>query len=262
MMGVQALDVQRMGVVYHKALRTVAFPVAHGQLGMVALLSDTSHEDGVGFSAQLMTEHLRKAIRNLHGLEIVVDETVGCLCPFQDDIGSLLTMVGKETAVQRLTFGFEHTHRHVDAGLLQLPDATSLHLGEGIDTTHHHALYTFLHDQVGTRGRLTIVRAGFERHVKGSLLQQRLVLLAYRGKGVHFGMSHATSHVVALADDSSIAAHNHCAHHWVGFGVLPSVPGQLKTPSHIFLVSRHRYDSIMRFHFAKIRISPHSLMTP
>ena len=83
----------------------------------------------------------------------------------------MFTVIGEETAVQGLALGFEYTHRHINAGLLQLPDATSLHLGEGIDTAHHYALYTFFHNQVGTRGRLTIVRAGLERHVKGSLLQ-------------------------------------------------------------------------------------------
>ena len=62
MVGVQALNVQRMGMVYHEALGTVALPVAYGQLRMVALLRDAPHEDGVGLRTQLMTEHLGESI--------------------------------------------------------------------------------------------------------------------------------------------------------------------------------------------------------
>jgi len=58
--GVQAVKVQRVGAVYDQPLRTVAPPVADGQLRMLALLGHTAHEDGILLGAQLVGEHLRE----------------------------------------------------------------------------------------------------------------------------------------------------------------------------------------------------------
>ena len=88
---------------------------------------------------------------------MVVDEAVGRLCPFQDDIGALLPMKCEKTAVQCLALGFKHTHFHRNAGIAQLLDTAPLHLGKGIDTAHDHSFHTFLNDQIRTRGRLPVV---------------------------------------------------------------------------------------------------------
>ena len=148
-------------------------------------------------------------------------------------------MEGEEAAVQFAALVFEHAYFHFDASLLQLTDASTLHLSKLVDTAHHHASHTFLDNKVGTGGRLAVVRAGFQAHIDGSLRQQGLILRLHGSKGVHLGMSLATAHMIALADNPSVGTHNHCPHHRVRLRILLSVPGQLNTASHIFLVVCH-----------------------
>ena len=159
-------------------------------------------------------------------------------------------MVGEETAVEGLTFGLEHAHRDVDARLLEFADAAALHLGEGIDAAHHDAPDALFDDQVGTGGCLAVVRAGLERYVEGGLAQQRLIFRTHGGESVDLGMGLATAHMVALADDPPVAAHDYCAHHGVGLRVLLSVAGQLKASVHIGLVGCH-FQSNMGFTLQK-----------
>ena len=186
-----------------------------------------------------MREHLRKSIGNLNGLAVIVDEAIGRLRPFQNDIGAVFTMECEETTIQRLTCLFEHTHLDLDTCLAELTDASTLNFSEFIDASHHHTAHTFSDNQVGTRGCLTIMRTGFERHIDGGLAQQCLILRAHRGESIHFGMALATADMVALADDTSVGTYDDRPHHGVGFGVLLSVLGQLYAALHEFLVVYH-----------------------
>ena len=179
---------------------------------------------------------------------MVVDEAVGCLCPFQDDIGSFLSMECKKTAVEPLAFLFEHTHRYLDAGVADFLDTAPLYLGKGIDGANHHTPDTFLDNQIGAGRCLAIVGAGFQTHVDGRLRQQGLILWSYRGKGIYLSMSLAATYMIALADDSAVGTHNHRTHHRIRLRVLLPVLCQLYTTAHVFLVFYHHFFTFLLFY--------------
>ena len=187
---------------------------------------------------------------------MVIDKTVGRLCPFQDDVGPLFTVIGEKPAVQLLTFLLEHTYLHLDTRLTQLPDATTLHFREFIDTAHHHTLHTFLDDQIGTGGRLPVVGTGLQTHVESSFLQQQLIIGTHTRKGIHLGMTFTTPHVIPLTDNPAVAAHDHSTHHRVWFSILLTVFRQLNTPLHEFFVSiRHIFTFFIYYYLSSVCIS-------
>ena len=49
---------------------------------MFALISDAPHEDGILLGTELVAEHLGIGRRDGDWLSIVVDKSVGGLCPF------------------------------------------------------------------------------------------------------------------------------------------------------------------------------------
>ena len=76
------------------------------------------YEDGVLLGTQLVGEHLRLFVADLQGFPVVVDESIGGLCPFEDNVRTVLTMIGEETAVQPLAFLFEYADSDIDACFL------------------------------------------------------------------------------------------------------------------------------------------------
>jgi len=156
---------------------------------------------------------------------MVVDKAIGRLGPFQDDIRTLLSMVGEESAVQSLTLSLEHTHFHLDACLAQLLDTTPLDLGKLIDTTNNYPLHTFLYDQISTRRCLAIMRTRLQADVDRSLRQQFLILWTDGSKGIHLRMTLTTTHMITLADDPAISTHNHSPHHRIRLRILLTVLG-------------------------------------
>ena len=109
-----------------------------------------------------------------------------------------------------------------------------------IDAAHDHPAYTFLDNKVCAWWCLPIMGTGLQRDIHRGLAEQRLVLGAHRGKGVHLRMALATAHVVALADDSPLGIHDNRPHHGVGLGCLSSVGSQLQAAAHIFFVFTHK----------------------
>jgi len=239
--GVQAVQVQRVGAVYHQPLGVRSAPVAHVQLRMLALVGHAAHQNGVLLAAQLVGQHLREGRRDGQRPPVVVDKAIGRLRPLQDDVGPVQAVEGEEAAVQRPALGLEHAHADVDARIAQLLDAAALHLCKLVDAAHNHAAHAFLDNQVGAGRRLAVVGAGLQRDVDGGLAEQLLVGRAHRGEGVHLGMSLAAAHVVALANDAGLAVrgcvrHDHRPHHGVWLRVLSSVACQLQAAPHVSLV--------------------------
>lgn len=153
-MTMQTLQIQRMGMIDDQSLRIRSPPLTDSQLGMIALIGHTSHKDGILLCTKFMGQHLSKVIGYLYGVEMIVDKTIGCLGPFQDDIRALFTMECEETTVQIHTFLLKHTHFHLDSSFPYLADTTALDLCKRIHTAYHHAAYTFFNDQVSTGGVL------------------------------------------------------------------------------------------------------------
>ena len=145
----------------------------------------------------------------------------------------------EETTVEFLTFRFKYTYLDLNACILKFLDASSLYLGILIDTAHDDTSDSFLNDQIGTRGRLAIMGTRFQGDIHRSPRQQAFVLCPYGCKGIHLGMSLATTHMIPLTDDSAVGTHNHCPHHRVRLRILLSVLGQLDAPSHEFFVVYH-----------------------
>jgi hypothetical protein len=177
--GMQTLKVQWVGMIDDEALGIGSSPFANVQLRFFAFISYSTNEDGIFLSTKLVGEHLGERVRDLHRLEVIIDETISRLGPFQDNIGPFFAMECEETAIQGLAFFLEYTHFDLDASLSKLADASTLNFCEFIDATYHHATYTFLNNQVSTRRRFAIMRTRLERNVDGGVFQMGLVLGTY-----------------------------------------------------------------------------------
>ena len=81
-----------------------------------------------------------------------------------------------------------------------------------------------------------------ETHIYRSLAQQRFVNGLDRCKGIHFGMSLTTTHMISLTDDTA-TMHYHRPHHRIGTGVVLSAGRKLQTSAHIFFVFRYSVHS-------------------
>ena len=202
---------------------------------MLALVSDTSHKNGVVLGPHLVYEHGGEGRRETCGMIVVVKEPVGRLCPLEQDVGPVLCVDGHEPAVQSLTLVFEHTHRHLYARLAQLGYAASVDLGKRIDAAHDHATHAFPHDEVGTWRRLAVMRTRLQTNIHRASAEQRLITRTHRRKGVDLGMALATTHMVALAYYPSVT-NDDGTDHGVGLGILTATVGKLKAATHIHLV--------------------------
>lgn len=225
----------------------LATPLTDIQLRMLALVGDATHENGIFLGTEFVDEHFRERRGDGEGFSVAVDETVGGLCPFQDDVRPIFLVKREKTTVQPPTFRLENAHRHVDAGVAQSFDAASLHLGERVDAAHDDAPDAFSDNQIAARRRFSVVRTGFERHVERGLRKQMLVVGFYGGKGVHLGVTLATAHVVALANHPAVG-HNHATHHRVRARQIPTALRQLNAASHEFFVER----DLVFIHFFRI----------
>ena len=134
-------------------------------------------------------------------------------------------MIGKKCTVQRECLLFADTHTNIDSrGTHALYSATADHavvVGSGNDYTRDSAVYY----EVGTRGSLSIVRAGFETDIDCRAAQQRRV--AHRAHGINLGVRLAATYVVALAYYFAVA-HNDRAHHRVGRSASAAVARKLQ----------------------------------
>lgn len=229
-----------VAVAQHDALGSRTAPVAHVELRSIRGERVAADENGVVLCAQVVGEHEGEGGGEAHPLLAVADVAVGTLSPLEQNVGAPEGVEGDETAVELLTFLAKHTHRHPNAGVEQLADAASAHFGEGIDAAHHDTGHALPDDEVGAGRGASIVRAGFQTHVEGGRGEQWLVGRPHRGKTVDFGMTFATAHVVALADDS-LSTHEHGADHRIGLGIAAPSARQLKAAAHEALVGRrHR----------------------
>ena len=232
---VQTLE-GRLTAVDHYAARCLARPVAHVEARLFTFVGDASHEDGIVLGAQFVNKRLCERCGYGARHAVVVEKGVGGLRPLQYDVRSALFVERDEAAVQFATFLFEHTHRHLDAGIAQLLYATTLHGCERVDAAHDAAAYTFPYNKVGAWRRLAVVGAWLQTDVYRSFAEQPLVLGAHRCERVHLGMSFAAAHVVAFADDASVGSHYNSTHHGVGLSILSSVGSELKAAAHVKLV--------------------------
>ena len=244
----QTLQVQRVRTINDQALRVCTTPLTDSQLGFISFISHSSHQDRILLGTKFMGEHLGEVVGYLYRLEMIIDKTISRLSPFQDDIGALLPMKSKETTVQSLTFLLKHAHFHLDTGISQFTDTPTFHLSKGIHTANNGTPHTFLNDQIGTRGGLTIMRTGLQTHIDGCVFQEWLVFCTYRGKRIYLGMSFATTHMIALTDNPAIRTHDHSTHHRIGLGILLTIPSQLQTAPHVFFVVYHHFFTVLLFY--------------
>ena len=94
---------QRALMSQHHTFGIGTVPVADRQLWMFTYVGGVTHKDGIFLSTQLVREHLRLFVTDLQGFAVIIDKTVGRLCPLEDDIRTMLGMIGEETAIQPLT---------------------------------------------------------------------------------------------------------------------------------------------------------------
>ena len=170
---------------------------------------------------------------------MTIYEAISRFSPFQRDKRTMLPMISHKAFVQLFTLSFQHPHRHFHASVPKFLYATTLHLRKWVFTPYHTTLEILTYQQVGTRRCFAIMTARFQTHIDGAFLQQMLILFPHRCTGIHLCVTFSTTHMVTFTDDS-VLMYNHSPHHRVWLSILLTISGQLKTPSHILLVSyRH-----------------------
>ena len=210
---------------------------------MFAFVGGAAHEYGVRLGAQSVRKHLGEGGGYGKRKAVVVDEVVGGLRPLECDIWSVLLVEGDESAVEFAAFVVEDAHGDLYAGVAQLLDSASVHLGKGVDTSHHASLYTFLYYKVGARRSLAVVRARLKADVYCGVAEQRFVLGAYRCECVHLGMWPAIAAVVALAYDASVGRYDDSSYHRIGLCAHYAAAGKLQTAVHVLFVGHCFFSS-------------------
>ena len=146
-------------------------------------------------------------------------------------------MIGEEATVQLLALSLQNTDGDINTRITQTADAPTLHLGKLIDAADNDTAHALPDNQVGTGRRLTVVGTRLQRDVHRSPVQQCFIIGTYRGKGVHLGMTLATTHMVTLADNPICGrVNNHSPYHRIRLRILSAAACQLQTAAHIFLV--------------------------
>ena len=165
---IQALKT-RMMAVDDQSQRVLAAPISYVELAMVALISNSTHQDSIVLGTKLVRKHLGKWRRNRHTLLVIIQIAIHRLRPFQGDVWSLMGIESDETLVEFEAFRLQNAYCYLASCLANLLDSPPLHLGKRIYAAadaSHHALPD---DQVGTRRRLAIMRTGFETHIDSGL---------------------------------------------------------------------------------------------
>ncbi|MCY1548317.1 hypothetical protein D9M68_844210 [compost metagenome] len=108
--------------------------------------------------AQSITEHYFPACFRSN-------KAIGTLCPFQDDIGPLVLVVGKESFVQGAGFSFQYTGNNRYSCSTNHGYALARHFCKGIFAGDHNFFYAFLDYQFRAGRCFAIMGAGFQAYI-------------------------------------------------------------------------------------------------
>ena len=100
-----------------------------------------------------------------------IEEAVGGLCPFEEDVGTVLLMEAEETLVQFAALVLQNADLDIDACFAEHGDTFAGDQRVRVEHADDNAPYAFFDDQFGTRGRLAVMGAGFEAHEEGAVLE-------------------------------------------------------------------------------------------
>src|SRR5580704_15081369 len=109
--------------------------------------------------------------------ELVADKDAGmigichagiiALCPFYNDIGSVLQMKIEKTLIQVNAFLFQATHFNFDRSLAEFLDPFSVDLFKRIPAANDHSWYFLFEDKVCARRGLSMMGTGFKGDIEG-----------------------------------------------------------------------------------------------
>lgn len=165
-----------------------------------------------------------------------IHKAIGRFSPLQRNIRTMVRMESNEPTIQCQTLGLQHTDRDLNARLLQFPNAPTRHFGKRIHTPDYDTGNSLFHNQIGTRRRLSIMRARLQTYVYRTLFQQ--FGITHRTDRVHLGMRSAATHVVSLADNLPVV-YNDSPHHRIRCCAIKPVACQLYATGHVFFVCCH-----------------------
>ena len=107
-----------------------------------------------------------------------IEEAVGGLCPFEDNVRAVVLMKTEETFVEFAALFLEHAYHHFDAGIAKHGNSFAGNQGVRIEHADDNAPYPFLDDQFGAWGRFAVMGAGLEAHEEGTVFEIGCWLLA------------------------------------------------------------------------------------
>ncbi len=148
-------------------------------------------------------------------------------------------MGGHECGVKTTAFVGKDIFSHLYAMVAKNGYATSSHTRIRISRPDDHTPYSAVDQKIGTRRRLSVVRARFESHIYGSTAQERRI--SHRAHGIDFGMRPAETAMEAFADNAASVSDNHSSHHRVGRNLPHAAARQFNGTAHIeyILIGNH-----------------------
>ena len=100
---------------------------------MLPFLCHAPDEDGIMLRPQLVDQHLGIRSGDHGRFPVVIQKTIGRLCPFQRDVRPLVLMEGEETAVEPSAFLFQNTYRDLYPCIPDFLYAPPLYFGERVN---------------------------------------------------------------------------------------------------------------------------------
>ncbi len=211
------------------AQRLPAVVVAGREPGVVVECSGSTYHDGSFFGAPFVHQFQARFARDLKTAPVKgCNESVPCLRPFEDDVGTFQAVKTEEPAVHPKSVFITDTGCYLYPALFEYSDSLTAYFFKRVGVGDHHLLYLLQHQPVGAGRSNAIVGARLEVHIHGAFAHQVLVGLCYIFQAVHLGMVGAVVMVVALAYGAAIV-HHYRPYHGVGCSVAFGFLSQFKT---------------------------------
>ena len=194
--------------------------------------ADADHRR-IGLDAHRLHGLERGAAADDHALALApADHPVGGDGELEDDMRPVLGDAGDMPGMGKRRLVGEQIGGHRDAGGLEPRNAATIHPRVGIGHRHDDARDPRRDQRVGARRRVALVRARFQRDVKGRAARRRAGLRQRQ----RLGMRAAAFGGPAAADDDRLArlvARDHDrAHGRIGIGATEVAPAETQRRSH------------------------------
>ncbi len=156
------------------------------------------------------------------------------LCPFKNNVGSLLFKKGKETFIQFPSFRFQDTCNHLGARHAEFLDSIPCYERIWIKVSDNNFSHSMPDQHVRARWRFTMMWTWLQAHINSGIFQSFFIVKMLHS--IHFRMRFAISFMPSLSDDL-VLVNDYTANHRIRTDMSLPSRCQLKRTFHKMLIS-------------------------